>query len=164
MTSINTNYMSWRTDWHSKFFFPSSSALIPVCTILSLALLYMLTHDKRRVHKLKPVFKIKSLYNEKRLPQVPVSFCKKCLRNVSLAVSPHYIFFVIGNTNRRRIPRVWKLVVIASRRKNIGKTTLYNSNYITRRSSSPFWTFSCREPAIRTTGNPLAAERGRGCC
>ena len=117
---------------------PSSSALIPVCTILSLALLYMLTHDKRRIHKLKPVFKIKSLYNEKRLPQVPVSFCKKCLRNVSLAVSPHYIFFVIGNTNGRRIPRVWKLVVIASRRKNIGKTTLYNSNYITGRHFEHF--------------------------
>ena len=63
-------------------------------------LLYMLTHDKRRIHKLKPVLKIKSLYNEKRLPQVPVSFYKKCLRNVSIAVSPHYIFFVIGNTNR----------------------------------------------------------------
>ena len=110
-----------------NLFFPSSSALIPVCTILSLALSYMLTHDKRRIHKLKPVFKIKSLYSEKRLPQVPVSFCKKCLRNVSLAVSPHYIFFVIGNTNRRRIPRVWKLVVIASRRKNIGKTTLCNA-------------------------------------
>ena len=98
----------------------------------------MLTHDKRRIHKLKPVFKIKSLYNEKRLPQVPVSFCKKCLRNVSLAVSPHYIFFVIRNTNRRRIPRVWKLVVIASRRKTIGKTTLYNSNYITRRHFEHF--------------------------
>ena len=121
-----------------NLFFPSSLALIPVCTILSLALLYMLTHDKRRIHKLKPVFKIKSLYNEKRLPQVPVNFCKKCLRNVSLAVSPHYIFFVIGNTNRSRIPRVWKLVVIASRRKNIGKTTLYNSNYITGRHFEHF--------------------------
>ena len=98
----------------------------------------MLTHDKRRIHKLKPVFKIKSLYNEKRLPQLPVSFCKKCLRNVSLAVSPHFIFSVIGNTNRRRIPRVWKLVVIALRRKNIGKTTLYNSNYITRRHFEHF--------------------------
>ena len=32
----------------------------------------MLTHDKCRIHKLKPVFKIKSLYNDKRLPQVPV--------------------------------------------------------------------------------------------
>ena len=56
----------------------------------------MLTRDKRRIHKLKPVFKIKSLYNEKRLPQVPVSFCKKCLRNVSLAVSPHFIFLTLS--------------------------------------------------------------------
>ena len=150
MTSINTNQTKHANKTNKtchdeltdtqNIFFPSSSALIPVCTILPLALLYMLTHDKRRIHKLKPVFKIKSLYNEKRLPQVPVSFCKKCLRNVSLAVSPHYIFFVIGNTN-----------VIASRRKNIGKTTLCNSNYITRRHFEHFLVVSPQygPPGIR---------------
>ena len=117
----------------------------------------MLTHDKRRIHKLKPVFKIKSLYNEKRLPQVPESFCKKCLRNVSLAVSPDYIFFVIGNRNRRRIPRVWKLVVIASRRKNIGKTTLYNSNYITGRHFEHFLVVS---PQYGPPGIPYQRRGG----
>ena len=130
----------------------------------------MLTHDKRRIHKLKPVFKIKSLYNEKRLPQVPVSFGKRCLQNVSLAVSPgvspHYIFFVIGNKNRRRLPRVWKLVVIASRRKNIGKTTLYNSNYITRRHFEHFLAVSLQygPPGIpeQRRGGGAAAKLGYG--
>ena len=81
MASINTiTCLEELTDTQNPYFFPSSSALIPVSTILSLALLYMFTHDKRRRH-FKPVFKIKSLYNEKRLPQVPVSFCY-CVRNV----------------------------------------------------------------------------------
>ena len=80
--------------------------------------------------------------------------CKFVLPTFS-HVSTHLIFFFIGNTNKG-------LVFIPSRRLNVDKTVLYNSKSLHSRldfpfssPSSPCWKCSCREPAIRTTGNPL---------